>query len=328
MSRYLVWFFLPLLATAAVGALLFVLSAGAVDDKSFRSVAVLDRKIDLAKNAPHPLVLLVGGSGVHYGISAETIADATGRPAINFGLRAGLGAAYMLFEARRVLAPGDTAILALEFSAFGSEAAINRISTTVSLARGLTWFRSLSWRDRVRYLRALPRSRLISGLVAWLRVPRDPEGKDPVAGITAFGDETRNRPDRASRARLAAMRANPDAPPGFDAGGDGVRAIRAFVSWARANDITVYAAWPSHMDYPEFQGREFDALVRSVAALYDDLDVKMIDTVTSSRLSCDLMYDSQYHPSDAGRRLRMTRFMAPFCTATKLCLNETSPGPP
>src|SRR4051812_31724248 len=70
------------------------------------------RKTFAADRIQEPKIVIIGGSGAHYGYSAREISRETGLPVVNFGSHAGLGLPYILYKARKVLKPNDFAVLA------------------------------------------------------------------------------------------------------------------------------------------------------------------------------------------------------------------------
>lgn len=317
MKRYLFWFAIPLVLTVSVGAALFVSAAGHPDNKYHATCALMVRKTEIAHTIEGRKILIVAGSNAHYGMRAGDLVAATGLPTVNLGLRAGIGLDYLLYVAKRLLRPGDIAILPLEFTSYTAEPTINRISASVSLCEGLDYFRTLSLPDKIRYLRALPRSRLVWGVRAHL--PARQLADDPAAGLTRWGDETRNLPNAETRARLAAFLASPGPTPVFDGKSEQIESLSRFFAWARLNDVRVYAAWPNFMDYPAFRGPAFEALAARIRTFYREHNIPLIGDVEDGRLPPELMYDSEYHPSREGTRRRMTRFLAAFCAKTDMC---------
>ena len=78
--------------------------------------AVLDKERRL-KDAPSPRLVLVGGSGLAFGVDSPTLAQALdGRyHIVNMGLHAGLGLDFILNEALDGLRQGDVVVMAPEY---------------------------------------------------------------------------------------------------------------------------------------------------------------------------------------------------------------------
>src|SRR5262249_3559080 len=83
------------------------------------------KKEAAAARIAEPKIVIIGGSGVHFGYSGEAVTRATGIPTINLGVHAGLGGGYVLERAKKSLKSGDWAILALEPQLYDPEGASN-----------------------------------------------------------------------------------------------------------------------------------------------------------------------------------------------------------
>jgi hypothetical protein len=66
-------------------------------------------------------IIIIGGSGTHYGFSGSEVSRLTGLPAVNFGTHAGLGLSYLLYRAKQILQPGDFAVLVIEPNLYWSD---------------------------------------------------------------------------------------------------------------------------------------------------------------------------------------------------------------
>src|SRR3954469_16587905 len=80
--------------------------------------ASVEEKVQLGRNLKSPKVVFIGGSSVPWGINAEEAGKALGREGLNFGTFAALGPEVILWKARQVLARGDVAVLAFEYSMY------------------------------------------------------------------------------------------------------------------------------------------------------------------------------------------------------------------
>jgi hypothetical protein len=79
--------------------------------------AIYNKKIAIAAKVTAPTrVLLVGGSGTHFGISAQQIEQQLGVPVINLGLHAGLGLDAILGAATTQIRRGDVILFAPEYA--------------------------------------------------------------------------------------------------------------------------------------------------------------------------------------------------------------------
>jgi hypothetical protein len=83
--------------------------------------ALYKQKTAIAANIKAPTrVLLVGGSGTHFGISAQQMEQQLGLPVINLGLHAGLGLDAILGATVTQIRRGDVVVFAPEYGFLGS----------------------------------------------------------------------------------------------------------------------------------------------------------------------------------------------------------------
>lgn len=68
-----------------------------------------------------PRLILVGGSNVALGLSAEQLSGALDKPAVNMGLHANLVRDFMLAEVHDALRSGDVVLLSFEYQAFAAD---------------------------------------------------------------------------------------------------------------------------------------------------------------------------------------------------------------
>lgn len=273
----------------------------------------------IAENFPSPKMVIIAGSSSVGGINAEMISKATGLPTLNMGLFAALGPQILLNEAKQTLKPGDTAMLALEYNAYTYDGpTAPAVDFILGCDRAL--FASLPLGEKARYVFGLDlkrvidvlRSRQIHGSGAEDRMQR-PEALSP------YGDrrlEPRFFPPLApaEQQRMALYQQtpillNPDVA--------GVGAIRDFVSWAKANRITVLATWPNTIYFPSY---ESDPGFARIAAFYASLGVPMIGDPSISWLPREFFYDTQYHLNIEGILLRTDRLIQ--------ALRAVQPGQP
>ncbi|WP_461208558.1 hypothetical protein [Desulfocurvus sp. DL9XJH121] len=304
-----------LLATAALlpvlAAGLVLLASGQVSPKYYWVETLMQRKADAAQAVQGRKMLLLGGSNVLFGLKARQIEEATGLPTVNMGVHGGLGADYMLHEARKCLRPGDAALMVMEYNLYGDDTrGINRMVAGASLARGLDYFLSLPWEVRATYLRHLTLDRLfmkaLARVAAWKQRPTDTY---KVSTVNRWGDETAHAPSEDSRRSLAHELGKGHGVPVFLDHGRSVEAMRAFIAWCAEHSVTVLATWPNTAEVPGFSGPEFEGFADRVRAFYAAQGVPMLGGPKECRLPVDLMYDTIYHPSDTGAELRTSRLI-------------------
>src|SRR5262245_59392803 len=116
--RYLTIVF-TFFAVLGVAAAAYAYSqAGRPTARGYANCAYIQKKIELASAVASPKLLVIGGSNAAAGIDASAMGDALQARAFNFSLFATFSPGFTLFEARKVLRPGDAALLAFEYLAY------------------------------------------------------------------------------------------------------------------------------------------------------------------------------------------------------------------
>lgn len=127
--------------------------------KSIRLCNPIKSRIETGSQINNNKVVLIGGSGVRAGFSAELLSKSMNIQAFNFGLQAALGLDVILFEAKKVLKPGDTAVLVFEYSQFVDQK-WNDVRLSYVLGCATDWFDTLSLSDKITALLAVDLKRL------------------------------------------------------------------------------------------------------------------------------------------------------------------------
>lgn len=260
---------------------------------------ISQKKEKLAAAISGPRLLLVGGSGVTFGLSAEQIEKETGRPTVNMGTHAGLGIDYILDHAEKIARPGDTVLLAIEYQLytkpFGSE-----IHDDYILARDPAYFRQMPWLDKIDMATRIAFKRIQKGLSIRRKPESVPRPHPPYTGgagyIDSFGDETGNaavdRPapnaDMEELTDCLVTGLTSDHAAGFDK-------IREFVRWAREHHVTVLATFPNLMHQPPYDGPNARQAIKVITDFYASLGVPVAGTAQAAILPADQFFDTPYH---------------------------------
>lgn len=103
-------------------------------------------KIDMVKNVPSPRIVLIGGSGLAYGVKSSIIEDSLKIKVINYGLHAGIGLKYMLDDINKYLVPGDMVIIIPEYQHFfGNFEGVGDALNSVLLVTKFDNIQALNW---------------------------------------------------------------------------------------------------------------------------------------------------------------------------------------
>jgi hypothetical protein len=77
--------------------------------------------------AGQPRVLVIAGSSALFGIDSPLLGKLLGRPAVNLGVNAGIGAPYVIAHTRHLVRPGDLVLLPLEYGLYNYDGDLNQV---------------------------------------------------------------------------------------------------------------------------------------------------------------------------------------------------------
>ncbi len=95
-----------------------------------------NRKVMIAETIEQPKVIIVGGSGAHYTINSDVLADGLGMPVINLGTNGGVGLNVLLPSVIDQVKPGDILLMIPEYPLLISSNGLDDLSATFSLMIG------------------------------------------------------------------------------------------------------------------------------------------------------------------------------------------------
>lgn len=116
--RFIAGLGLGLLLMIGLTLTAFYLNLGVPTGTSSWASELNKKKRLIAEATTSPKLILVGGSGTLFGVSAREIQQQTGWRTVNLGTHAALGTTLILDLAQAVAKPGDTVLLALEYELY------------------------------------------------------------------------------------------------------------------------------------------------------------------------------------------------------------------
>jgi hypothetical protein len=314
LSIVAVVFVLSLLCNVSLSAWNF----GRLTDRAKGLCSLIDSKVAAASQIAGPKLLFIGGSNLHEGLSAQRISQTIAVPSFNFGLQAGLGLRLILFEAKKVLRPGDTAILVLEYSHYIDDR-WNDVSSDVLFGCGEEYFRQMGVTEKVEALLSLTPFRVFdvrSGDDSVTTQDRRMPTNEERATKQRYGDRTSSEPDIIDEATRRRLQLYQPMPISIRADAEGPRALASFIGWARSRDIKVVATWPNTIYFPAY------ALAPGfidITNFYKDLGVPVMGKPQDAMYPTDLFHDTQYHLNATGIS-RRTSDMAAMIDANRWLL--------
>jgi len=264
-------------------------------------LAAVVAKEELAKTTPSPRLLLVGGSGLAFGMDSPALRESLHREPINLGLQASLGFGFILNQAERLAQPGDWIVLLPEYNHY-----YIRMDEALTIARLLEQSPE-SWRDFPRdfqFFKVL----LDSGLYflrerlwrVYLKQTGAEEARPPYH-IDSFNREG----DVVGHWEMIAKDHAPMARLGVEVDPDVIDQINEFAARVESRGIHVWLA------HPPVEARTFDLCQDSLrelqATLDQNLKVKQLNQIDEMRYPDELFYDTAYHLTRAGAERRTSQ---------------------
>ncbi|OOQ59491.1 hypothetical protein [Mucilaginibacter pedocola] len=267
--------------------------------------AIVDKHA-YADKTKSPRIIFCGGSSTAFGVDSKMVEQRTGLPTVNMGLNGSLGLEFILNQARYIARPSDIIILSVEYNLstegsykFKKEAArlyppaANFFSRTISQQLNDFFIFDFQHNFKTTY------TNLTGG-----KLPEFP--KNVVYSRSSFnenGDIVRNFDPHPSHDFLEKFELphipNADIDP-----------MNSFKAFADEHNIKVYFV------YPPLDDKAYEAKKRVVGIIqreYEDgLRIPMLDNAADAILPDSLFYDTEYHLTMAGKKVRTERLLELF----------------
>jgi hypothetical protein len=302
-SRAFPWIWIA--TTAILGGLIYpagvALWHNRFDSTNGEFVHKLWMRKELALEAnPGPgRLLVVGGSGCLFSISAELLEKRLGQPAINLCSHAGVGLEYMLARVRRHAQPGDTVVLVAEYRVLiNPDPRESNVEWDYYTSYDRRHYLEHGLPAAYRILYSIPFADLAASYKGWRR-QRDPFATPPYYDVTTMnrqGDlhhhlDPHVRPtDEAARIFL---------PPSELSR----RLLREFADWSRGRGVRVVAGYQAlALDEADY------GLTREVFATYPawwrSVGIAVLESPDEHLYPVPMFLDTRQHGAPAVRYLR------------------------
>lgn len=252
-------------------------------------------------------ILIVSGSNSLFGLSAEIISKEIGLPTVNFAVHAGLGIQYILDEPKNYLKPGDIVLLPLEYNLYISGNDIQDLYLRHVLSNDTVYFSNLNELEKINHIVKLPLTDIFMSIYTGSSkdeivnsLKQKSYGKNCYTGFTLneYGDETCNIGVKPS-AKFFDQFAIP-AHYEIDKG----NAIESFINWCNVHNIQVIGLYPVMERREEFYSGKYRRFFDAVKEYYRNQKTAILGSPYEAMLPNRLMFNSNYHPSDEGRKYR------------------------
>jgi hypothetical protein len=274
--------------------------AGRFTRAGYASCAYIDKKLAMGSSVSPPKLVVVAGSNAAAGIKVRTIADALSVRGFNFALVATFSPGFQLYEARKILRPGDAVLLSFEYLAYEYQTPTSGLIDAV-YSCGTDFWLSLDWTERLFFVFAVRPQRFFDTMLFDRRTISQVQAL-LAHQVNAYGDlvdepAPKGQPDVGTHQPLIIR---------FRDESSGVRAIRDFVAWAKANKVSVFATWPNTLYFPQYQAYPAFSQIRNY---YRSLGVEVIGEPQDAMFSSELLSDTIYHLSGRGIAIRTNKLI-------------------
>jgi hypothetical protein len=269
-------------------------------------------KLAAAHRLPSPKIIFVGGSSVHFGISAELIGSELGMPAVNFGTHAGLGLQYILEASKPAVSPGDIVVFIPEYTHYQyRKRARPEVLVDHLISADRTSFRRYPVGQRVLMLMSEPTSFLLRSVM--LRAA--PQATSYRSETTnAFGDETSNGDEGHNlQAVVESGRMSVELKQEFRISDDAQTVLREYVAWCRAHKVTLVVSYPNTAK--SFELGDTAALHARVSSFFQEQGVDVLGKPGDFSYDNRYFTDTVYHMTSSGVRIRshqLARLLVPI----------------
>jgi len=253
-------------------------------------------------------VLIVGGSGTLFSFDTRVAGMLIGKPVVNFGTHAGLGIAYILDRAARVMRRDDIVVLAPEYELLQQPAEVNEYAIQLAIYFDRDYINSQPLRERPHYWVGYGvLTSLLEGVRMMISGP--PRGRADVQ-LDGLGNARGNSVALSNTAGLGAE--GPTLPPPSVTPA-AIALLREFMKRASSEGIRVFVMPPALASTPSYRSAAFQQFQRRLPALFASLGMVPIGKSQDAFLAPQDMYDSVYHANDRGRMEYTARMLSALC---------------
>ena len=289
----------------------------------------------LAAETASPRCLILGGSSVWFGFQSGVLEKALGQPVINLGSHAEVPLEFQLWQAGRLARRGDTVLFAGELVYYWPRESYTTYAATEVALMAPDFWRQLSLREKYDLLAVVPPMRVVTGIVSWthrgtksyaerLALPSSDQLMENLhakwAGtfratlpshynyleVDSHGDIVRPRVQSAHvHEDYGLTSAHAESPEVW-------RRFGEFARTMRERGVRCVATWPP---FERHAGFDFDSA--SVRGNFEFLRShlaaagwEMIGEPDDGAMTSEFFYDTPFHLTTEGARLRTERLVA------------------
>ncbi len=241
-----------------------------------------------AKSIEEPKVLLVSGSSLHFGLSAETMEAALEVPVVNLGTHAGL-LEYVYARARRSLKPGDLVIVAPEYAMYTIDNLSSAVRSDYLVSFDKTYLRGLPVREQFEILQGYmnPIRRLEKHLDYIRKQKKDLKKRRYIDTLNSHGDESKNIAYTGESYPAVSLGTDLDTKSPL------MVELTHLIEWCQSNDVQVLMSWPGTLKFQESHLNA--ARIEQLKDYWRSHAVEILGEPEDFFCSPELLFDTEYH---------------------------------
>ena len=263
---------------------------------------IIQIKENIARNQPGPKIVFAGGSATLFGVRTADIQRELHIPTVNYGVHAGLGIDYILERAKKILKPGDTCIVPLEYNVLLTDGSLNEVRARYVLLFDSDYYNSLSFLNKINYF--IKFSPITIELSIWSALWKMIGNINPIRGYDANalnrnGDETSNKGNDLAIKKFAEFKPMNIQQHEFRET-FGLQTLDKFNQWCKENNIKLYVTYASTISFDVYKSKEYQEYFKKVENYFKQHDIKTIGSPNDFFYDKDYFYDTEYHLNSAG----------------------------
>ena len=325
--RFIAMMLLAALPVVLVGALGFGIS----DQFEKTFLGEFDDKVERLYETEGEKVVIIGGSSVAFGVDAELLSEALGKPVINFGLYATLGTKTMLDYSKRAIGEGDIIVIAPEMNAQTWSLYFNAEAMWQAVDGDFALLRHLDSDDAPAMLGGFWKFAASKLGYAMAESELDPAG---IYNAEAFDDHGFIRYRRDKDYNVMAGMVDSGMPIDFDTAmisDDFVDYVNDYVAYAEKKGAKVYLSFCPMNEYALPMDITLETLENYTAYLNEKFDCEVLGDPNNMIYLAGYFYDSNFHLNSAGATVHTRQLaidIAPLVGLTEADIRIDYPDAP
>tara|TARA_B100000161_G_scaffold257487_1_gene221454 strand:- start:1276 stop:2244 length:969 start_codon:yes stop_codon:yes gene_type:complete len=285
-------------------------SAGAIFSQSMIDI----KKESVKAFLDHEKIIFSGGSNIAYGIDCKILFESLGRPVINFGCMVGLGPEIIFENIKPFTRQNDIIIFCWEYETY----LFNRTNRNLNYLGMIEGPQSRIKKNFSLYDRTLLRLYFPVNLTRFSVYSLINKNFNPnkiyACGwqFDSLGNVTSNSGNQIPERELLATPLRPLLNK-LTIHNDLYKIMRNINSFAKKNNLKLYATWPNTFEHPEYYSNHIVLKnFKTIKTFWRNLKIPLVGEPYDSMYTSEFFYDSCYHLNTKGVQLRTNKLSESF----------------